>query len=97
MVIGIRVAVCVLELHIPMAGSLKAKRQVIKSLIQRLRNHFNISIAEVGNQDLWQRAELGVAAVCYNGAGADSIMERIFSYIEQENNVSIISCRKENY
>ncbi len=92
-----RVAICVLELHIPGVNSLKAKRQVIKSLIQRLRNRFNVSIAETGNQDLWQRVELGMAVVCHNGAGADSIMEKIFNYIELENSVDIISSRVENY
>jgi len=92
-----RVAICVLELYIPGATSLKAKRQVTKSLIQRLRNRFNISIAEIGDQDLWQRAELGLAVVCHNGAGADSIMEKIFTYVELENSVDIISSRVENY
>ncbi len=92
-----RVAICVLELYVPGVSSLKAKRQVIKSLIQRLRNRFNVSIAETGNQDLWQRVELGMAVVCHNGAGADSIMEKIFNYVELENGVDIISSRVENY
>ncbi len=92
-----RVAVCVLELHIPGATSLKAKRQVIKSLVQRLRNRFNISVSEVNNQDLWQRAELGMAVICHNGAGADSIMEKVFSFVEEENGVDIISSHMEKY
>ncbi len=92
-----RVAICVMELYIPGVTSLKAKRQVTKSLIQRLRNKFNVSITEVGDQDLWQRVELGLAVVCHNGAGADSIMEKIYSYVELENNVDIISSRVENY
>ena len=92
-----RVAICVMELHIPNANSLKAKRQVIKSLVQRLRNRFNVSVSEVGCQDLWQRAELGMAVICHNGAGADSIMEKIFAFVEEENRVNIISSRIENY
>jgi len=96
-VISIRVAICVLELHIPGATSLKAKRQVIKSLVQRLRNRFNVSVSEVGSQDLWQRAELGMAVICHNGAGADSIMEKLFAYVEEENRVAIIGSRLENY
>lgn len=90
-------AICVLELHIPGAVSLKAKRQVIKSLIQRLRNRFNVSVTEVGSQDLWQRAELGMAVVCHNGAGADSIIEKLFAYVEREGSVEIIGSRLENY
>lgn len=86
-----------MELHIPGKTSLKAKRQVIKSIIQRVRNQFNVSITEVGKQDLWQRAELGIAVVCHNGAGADSIMEKIYTFIEQEGRVEIISTSVENY
>ncbi len=93
-----RVAICLLELHIPGKTSLKGKRQVIKSIIQRMRNQFNVSVSEVGNhQNLWQRAELGVAVVCHNGAGADSIMEKIYAFVEQESSVEIISFRVENY
>ena len=50
MVIG----TCTIELHIPGNGSLKGKRRVIKSIIARVHNEFNVSIAEVDNQDLWQ-------------------------------------------
>jgi uncharacterized protein YlxP (DUF503 family) len=59
MVIG----TCTIELHIPGNGSLKGKRRVTKSIIARVYNKFNVSIAEVGNQDLWQSATLGVACV----------------------------------
>ncbi len=101
MIIGVmvpmRVAICILELYIPGVNSLKAKRQVVRSLTQRLRNRFNVSITETGNQDLWQRVELGMAVVCHNGAGADSIMEKIYNFVELENNVDIISSRVENY
>ncbi len=92
-----RVAICILELHIPGVNSLKAKRQVLKSLIQRLRNRFNVSVSEVGLQDLWQRSELGLAVVCHNGAGADSIVEKIYTFVEQEDRIEIISSRTENY
>ena len=52
-----------LELHFPGARSLKDKRQALRSLEQRIRNRFNVSIAEVEHQDLWQRARLAVVAV----------------------------------
>jgi len=92
-----RVAVTVFELYIPGVNSLKGKRKVIKSLVQRLRNRFNLSVSEIGFQDLWQRAELGIAVVCYNGAGADSIMEKIFTVVEEENGIEIIATRSEIY
>lgn len=97
MVIIVRVAICRLELNIPESGSLKKKRQVLQSLIKRLRNQFNLSVAEVGCQDLWQRSELGLAVVCHNSSGADKILEHIFSFIEGDGRVRIISSRVEIY
>jgi uncharacterized protein YlxP (DUF503 family) len=53
------VGASVVELHIEGCHSLKAKRGVVRSIAQRVRNHFNLSVAEVGGQDTWQRAVLG--------------------------------------
>ncbi|HET8579713.1 MAG TPA: DUF503 domain-containing protein, partial [Nitrospiraceae bacterium] len=62
------VGLCTLELYIPDGHSLKAKRQVLLSLKDRLRDKFNVSIAEVGDQDLWQKAVLGIACVANESA-----------------------------
>ncbi|RJQ54308.1 MAG: DUF503 domain-containing protein [Actinobacteria bacterium] len=51
------------ELRIPAASSLKDKRQVIRGLIERLRNRYNLSVAEVADQDQWRKATIGVACV----------------------------------
>ena len=92
-----RVAIAVIDLHIPSVGSLKAKRQVVKSLVQRLRQRFNLSVTEVGSQDLWQRSELGLAIVCHNGAGADSILQKIYAYLEEDTKLEMISAKVEIY
>jgi uncharacterized protein YlxP (DUF503 family) len=79
MVIG----TCTIELHIPGNGSLKGKRRVIKSIIARVHNEFNVSIAEVDNQDLWQSAILGVACVS-NGAGyVHGLLTKVVGWIER--------------
>lgn len=52
-----------LELSIPHANSLKAKRQVLNSLLDKLRNRFGAAVAEVGDQDIWQRSVVGIALV----------------------------------
>jgi len=52
-----------LDLHFPGARSLKDKRQALRSLEQRIRNRFNVSVAEVEHQDLWQRSRLAVVSV----------------------------------
>ena len=49
-----------LEIHIPDAQSLKDKRQVLRSLKDRLRAHFNVAVAELEHQELWQRSRVGV-------------------------------------
>ncbi|MSP12434.1 MAG: DUF503 domain-containing protein [Chloroflexi bacterium] len=78
MVIGI----CRVTLTIHSADSLKAKRSVLKSLIARLRQDFNISIAEVDANDLWQSAVLGMACVSNDQAHAHEMLERAVSRLE---------------
>lgn len=95
--ITIRVAICLLEMHIPEASSLKQKRTVLQSLIKRMRNQYNVSVTEVGSQDLWQRSEIGLAAVCHTGSGADAIIRRLISFVEQDGRVNIISVKQEIY
>ena len=96
-VITIRIAICLLEIHIPEANSLKQKRSVLQSLIKRIRNQYNVSVSEVGSQDLWQRSEIGLAAVCHTGSGADAITRRLISFIEEDGRVNVISVKQEIY
>lgn len=75
------VGICTLELHIPYARSLKDKRQVLRSLIDRLRRH-NVSVAEVAHQDLWQRAGIAIAAVGSTRHPLDAMFQGILDEIE---------------
>jgi uncharacterized protein len=52
-----------LEIHIPDARSLKDKRQILRSLKDKLRGHFNVAVAELDHQDLWQRSVIGVVSI----------------------------------
>jgi uncharacterized protein len=56
-----------LEIHIPDARSLKDKRQVLRSLKDRLRAHFNVAVVELDHQDLWQRSRVGVVSISGDG------------------------------
>ena len=56
------VGAAVIELHVHGSQSLKEKRGVVRSVVARLRNRFNVSVAEIGGQDTWQRAVLGIAS-----------------------------------
>jgi uncharacterized protein len=73
MVIGL----LTLELHFPGARSLKDKRQALRSLEQKIKNRFNVSLAEVEHQDLWQRARLAVVAVNTDHGHLESTLESV--------------------
>lgn len=76
------VAVAIYEIHIPQARSLKEKRSVVRSLRDRIRNKWEVSAAEVGHQDLHQRARIGVAAIASGGAQVEGMLEKIAETIE---------------
>lgn len=76
--------------------SLKEKRMVVKSIVQKLKNKFNISVAEVNEQDIHKTIVIGIAGICANSAQADSIMEHIITFIESNTEAEIIHIQKEN-
>ncbi|MGQ9546236.1 MAG: DUF503 domain-containing protein [Dehalococcoidia bacterium] len=77
------VSVCRVELRLPENHSLKGKRHVIKSIIARLQNKFNVSVAEVDNQNLWQLATLGIACVSNHRRHADETLASVVKFIVQ--------------
>lgn len=76
------VGVAAVELHIHGSRSLKAKRGVVRSISQRVRNRFNLSVAEVGGQDRWQVAVLGIAAAGSDAVPVRRVLERAVAFIE---------------
>lgn len=78
------VGVCTIELYIPGSGSLKDKRSKIKSIIARLRNEFNLSVAEVGDQDRRQSAVLGLACISSDPDYVHGLLLRAVQYVERE-------------
>ncbi len=62
-----------LEIHIPDARSLKDKRQVLRSLKDRLRGRFNVAVAELDHQDTWQRSQIGMVSLSNDEAHLDAI------------------------
>jgi uncharacterized protein YlxP (DUF503 family) len=77
------IAVAEFTLHLPECHSLKEKRQIIKSIMARLRNQFDVSIAEVGENDRWQIAEIGLSYVSNDGQHASEVVEHARRYIEE--------------
>lgn len=83
------------ELHIPAANSLKAKRSVVKSLVAGLQRDLKVSVAEVGHQDLWQRCRLGVAIAAGSETGARKVAQQVEKIVWREPRVEIVSIRVE--
>ncbi len=80
---GMVIGVCQITLHLPDSHSLKDKRQIIKSVMARVRNHFEVAIAEVEEQERWQIAVLGVCCVSNSGQHADEVLGHVRRYIEE--------------
>ncbi|WP_026886092.1 DUF503 domain-containing protein [Clostridium beijerinckii] len=76
--------------------SLKEKRMVVKSIIQKLKNKFNISVSEVGDQDIHKTIVIGIAGVCANSAQSDSVMENVITFIENNTDAEIIDIQRED-
>ena len=78
-----RVGLLVIELFLPGCASLKDKRRVVKSLKDRIRNHFNVAVAEVGDHQLWQKAHLGVCTVSADRRDANARLDQVANFVER--------------
>ena len=88
---------CSWDLSLPECRSLKDKRRVVKSLKDRIRGRFNVSVTETAYQDVWTRAQLSVALVTTDGASPDSVISKLDRFIEGEHRVVILSADKGRY
>ncbi len=73
-----------LTLHLPENHSLKGKRQVLQSLVARIRRTFNVAVAEIDDQDAWQVATLGVACVSNDARHADEMLAKVANFVEAD-------------
>lgn len=84
------VGVCHVDLHIPGNASLKGKRRVLRRIIDRVKNRYNISISEIGDNDLWQRSQLGLSVVGNDVRYINSRLDKIINFIDGMNIAEII-------
>ena len=75
------VGVCRVRLRLPGTLSLKGKRQVLKSITTRIRNKFNVSVAEIDDHDLWQLAALGICCVSNNKRYTNEVLSKVVDFI----------------
>jgi uncharacterized protein YlxP (DUF503 family) len=75
------VGVCRISLRLPENQSLKGKRQVLKSIITRIGNQFNVSVAEVDDHDLWQLATIGICCVSNDKRYTNQVLSKVVDFI----------------
>ena len=86
------VGVCVVQIHLPGAGSLKDKRQVLRSLKDHLRDRYNVAVAEIEHQDLWQRAAVGIVGIASARAPLEKMFQEIQGEVERRVPGEVLSC-----
>jgi uncharacterized protein len=89
------IAYAVYDLHLPGSRGLKDKRMVLRSLKSRIRNEYEVSVAEVDGQDLLQRGCLAVAAIGPDQAPLDALLQRILAFVESHFDGEILGYENE--
>src|SRR6202008_3909267 len=79
----VAIGVARVVLHLPESGSLKAKRQVVSGLLRRMRQELKVAVAEVGELDRWQLAEIGVTCVSGDSRHADEMLAKALQFVER--------------
>ncbi|MCI9259132.1 MULTISPECIES: DUF503 domain-containing protein [Romboutsia] len=90
-----RIIVMKVTLRVDWAHSLKEKRMVVKSIIAKLQNKFNISVGEIENQDIHNLITIGIASIALDAKVCDSTIEHIINYIEDITDAEIINIEQE--
>ena len=90
-----RIAAMTFRFHAPWVHSLKEKRMIVKSLIAKLQNKFHVSAAEIDEQDIHQIIVIGIAAIVPHNAMADSLMDEISSFVEENTEAEILDEMRE--
>jgi uncharacterized protein YlxP (DUF503 family) len=89
------IAAARITLMIPENASLKGKRRVVKSLIEKVRHKFDAAIAEVGDNDLWQKAKIGVALVGNDRQLLEARLQQIMKFMENQHLAEIVDFQVE--
>lgn len=89
------VAVLTLRLRAPWVHSLKEKRMELRSLLAKLRNRFNVSVAETDEQDTHQLLVISAAALAADSAQADSILDHVLAFVEANTEAEVVAVERE--
>ncbi len=87
--------ICRLDIMLWDSGCLKDKRRILKSVIERLKGKFNVSVAEVADNDKWQASSLGLSVVSNSKYQCDRVLDAAIRFIEMDTRVEIVKCHRE--
>jgi hypothetical protein len=82
--------ICTINLYFSNSQSLKDKRNIIKSVKSRIRNHFNVSVSEINNHDLWKNTTLGIACIGNEKRYLNDVLNKVIKFIDQQNHLQLI-------
>ena len=86
---------CYIKFYLHESRSLKEKRRVVRAIKDRLKNNFNVSVAEVGDPDNWQSLHIGISAVGSDRRYMDGLMTKVVDAIDRMNLAEITNCKTE--
>jgi len=76
------IGVCRIDLELPASHSLKDKRRVLRSIVERVQSRFNVAVAEVDRNDSWKRATLGITCVSNDSRHANEMLSKVVQYVQ---------------
>ena len=86
---------CSINFYLHGNNSLKGKRRVVRAIKDRLKNDFNVSVTEVGDQDVWQSLHIGISAVGSNRPYMDGLISKVVDAIDKMNLAEMVNCKTE--
>ena len=89
------VGICSFTLLLYEGASLKEKRMVVKSLTQKISSRYNVSIAEIGEQDKWQRAEIAFSCVSNNRRHVERMIQEVLRFAESDGRAEVVDIQQE--
>ncbi|KNZ41147.1 DUF503 domain-containing protein [Acetobacterium bakii] len=89
------IATLTFSLYAPWVHSLKEKRSIVKGLIAKIRNRFNVAVVEIEDQDIHQTIVIAVAIIAHHRAQGDRVMDHILNFVENETEAEIVLIQKE--
>ena len=86
---------CSIKFYLHGNNSLKGKRRVVRAIKDRLKNDFNVSVTEVGDQDVWQSLHIGISAVGSNRPYMDGLISKVVDALDRMNLAEMVDCKTE--